>query len=300
VGRAFVYTRTDGAWGLDTVLRASNAGPFDQFGISVAADGDRIAVGAWQDSFFPPTSGPGEAYLFERTDGAWQETQIFTAPDPHLQAEYGGSVAIQGPWFLIGAPSHPQGNLWGAVYSYHQMSGSWGLTDVFLPDPNPSLSWMGNALAMDGNHAVAGAFIESLPEEQNGTSYVLGGFDAFIDEGFALAGTGGTPRLTGVGTACAGSAVKLVLTGARPNSSATLFLGPARVDRPFHGGTLVPAPLVVRSGLRTNAAGELAIPDVPIPDTAAPTTALYAQIWIADPQAPQGLAASNAISVNVP
>jgi hypothetical protein len=207
VGRAFVYARTDGLWELNTVLRASNAAPFDQFGISVAIDGERIAVGAWQDSFFPPTSGPGEAYLFERTDSAWQETQIFAAPDPHVQAEYGGSVAIEGPWFLIGAPSHPQGNLWGAVYSYHQMSGSWGLTNVFLPDPNPSLSWMGNALAMDGNYAVAGAFIESLSEEQNGTSYVLGGFDAFVDEGFALAGTGGPPRLTGVGTACAGSSV---------------------------------------------------------------------------------------------
>jgi hypothetical protein len=57
---------------------------------------------------------------------------------------------------------------------------------------------------------------------------------------------------------------------------------------------------VVRSGLRTNAAGELVIPDVSIPDTAAPTATFYAQIWIADPQAPQGLAASNAISVNVP
>jgi hypothetical protein len=159
---------------------------------------------------------------------------------------------------------------------------------------------MGNALALDGNHAVAGAFIESLAEEQNGTAYVLGGFDPFTDEGLGLGGTGGTPQLAGSGTACAGSSVSLVLTGARPNSSATLYVGSARIDRPFHGGTLVPAPRIVRRNLRTNADGELVVPNIPIPATAAPTTALYAQIWIVDPQGPEGLAASNAISVSVP
>jgi len=302
LGRVLVFERANGVWTQlpQAVLRPSNPAVFDQFGIAVAADGDRIAVGAWQDTFFAPTSGPGAAYVFERIGGTWQETQDFTAPDPMVQAEFGGSIAIQGSWLLIGAPSRSAFPLLGAVYSYHESDTGWSLTKLFLPDPSPSDNWKGNSLALDGNHAVAGAFIESLAEEQNGTAYVLGGFDPFTDEGFGLAGSGGTPQLAGSGTACAGSSVNLVLSGARPNSTATLYLGPARIDRPFHGGTLVPAPRIVRHDLHTNADGQLVVPNIPIPPTAAPTTTLYAQIWIVDPQGPEGLAASNAIAVSVP
>jgi len=46
LGRVFVYERVDGAWTPTPVatLHAGNAAPFDQLGISVAVDGDRIAA----------------------------------------------------------------------------------------------------------------------------------------------------------------------------------------------------------------------------------------------------------------
>ena len=47
-GAVYVYTRSvDGMWTQAAYLKASNAEGQDQFGQSVAVDGDTIVVGAW-------------------------------------------------------------------------------------------------------------------------------------------------------------------------------------------------------------------------------------------------------------
>lgn len=46
VGAAYVYRRTNGTWSHEAYLKAGNASDGDEFGISVAVDGDTILVGA--------------------------------------------------------------------------------------------------------------------------------------------------------------------------------------------------------------------------------------------------------------
>ena len=45
-GAAYVFVRSGSTWTQQAYLKASNTGPVDQFGISVAISGDTIAVGA--------------------------------------------------------------------------------------------------------------------------------------------------------------------------------------------------------------------------------------------------------------
>jgi hypothetical protein len=110
--------------------------------------------------------------------------------------------------------------------------------------------------------------------------------------GHALAGSNGVPSLHGSGTLAAGSHDAFHLIGARPAAAAGLFFGLTQVLAPFKGGTLVPAPLLILP-LFTGPTGlvDLAfvMPAVP------PGLALVTQVWIADPQAAHGFAASNGL-----
>jgi hypothetical protein len=62
-GAAYVFTRDGTSWTQLAYVKASNAGQWDQFGISVAASGDRFVVGAGFEG-----AGSGAAYVFRATE----------------------------------------------------------------------------------------------------------------------------------------------------------------------------------------------------------------------------------------
>lgn len=79
-GAAYVFLRDGGVWSQESYLKASNSEETDQFGISVAASGDTLVVGAWLEaSNATGVNGnqadntdfaSGAAYVFEvDTDG---------------------------------------------------------------------------------------------------------------------------------------------------------------------------------------------------------------------------------------
>lgn len=81
----------DGRWSEMATLGAPDGAPADGFGASIARDGDRLLVGA------PGIDERrGAAYLFERRDGRWVETEKLTVEGAEPGAEYGTSVALEG------------------------------------------------------------------------------------------------------------------------------------------------------------------------------------------------------------
>ena len=63
----------------------------------------------------------------------------------------------------------------------------------------------------------------------------------------------------------------------------TLIVGTYRIDAPFLGGRMVPAPEIIVTGLPINGFGE------------AKVRAIFLQMLVLDPTAPQGMALSNAV-----
>jgi hypothetical protein len=296
LGKAYVFERNGSTWAQSALLLPTNPQAYDQFGISVDIDGDELVVGAWQELFSDMFGGDGEAYIFDWNGSAWNQSQILVGSDPHHNDEFGGAVSIQGSNLVVGAASHDAYPLWGAVYTFAKSAGSWTETSLLLPQPNSSLSWLGNAVALDGNHAVSGAYIETYGVYQSGTAYVFGGFAPWTDEGFALAGTSGDPVLAGTGSLCDGTFLSLLVSNARPHARVVLISGNSATYTPFHGGTLVPAPQRIRRGLATDASGSVAIDGVWPPNGLPAGSTLFFQVWIRDPAGPQGWAATNALS----
>ncbi len=103
-GAAYVYERLDdGGWRESAKLVPSDSETFDQFGFSVAIDGDRIAIGAYGVDV-PPHPLAGAVYLYERdVDGGWRNVDRITGPDPQTYGALGISVALSGDSIATGA-----------------------------------------------------------------------------------------------------------------------------------------------------------------------------------------------------
>jgi len=116
--------------------------------------------------------------------------------------------------------------------------------------------------------------------------------------GLGLAGLNGTPALNGEGTLLPGLPFELVTTNAFPFGTAVYAVGFTRIDLPFLGGTLVPAPELIL-GLATNSAGEVVLSGTWPAIFPSDTTLVY-QYWIVDPAAVFGASASNAVASTTP
>ena len=110
-GAAYVFTRAAGVWGEKAKLTASDAAAGDNFGVSVAVEGDTVVIGSWQDDDNGRNSG--SAYVFEKPALGWAptfETLKLTAPDGAANDRFGWSVAVdlddvRGDLALVGAYS---------------------------------------------------------------------------------------------------------------------------------------------------------------------------------------------------
>jgi glyoxylase-like metal-dependent hydrolase (beta-lactamase superfamily II) len=128
---------------------------------------------------------------------------------------------------------------------------------------------------------------------------LAGATEAWTDLGGALPGSAGTPVLSGEGTLIGGTSYGITLSGAAPNSQAVLLVGKSAIDFPFAGGLVVPAPDLVVGPFSTGATGSVSGAGTWALDVPA-GSAEWWQVWIADPAAPTGWAASNALQSTTP
>lgn len=120
----------------------------------------------------------------------------------------------------------------------------------------------------------------------------------WTDLGHGLAGSNGVPLWSGTGSLELGASLDWTLTNAKPNAPAWVVIGASRIDAPFFGGTLVPAPnLVLAAG--TDAQGELPL-SFTVPSTLPSGVEISSQVWIQDAAGVAGFAASNAIAKVTP
>lgn len=119
----------------------------------------------------------------------------------------------------------------------------------------------------------------------------------WLDVGFGLAGTGGTPTLAGMGTLLGGDAVTYTLSDMLPASTATFIVGFSSINVPFKGGTLVPNPDLLIA-LPTGA-GQVAL-GATWPVGVPSGISIAYQAWVVDAGAIKGLAATNGLISTTP
>lgn len=121
---------------------------------------------------------------------------------------------------------------------------------------------------------------------------------AFQDVGMGLSGNT-TPVLEGEGSLDDNAWSCVQLRDAAPSSPAVLIAGLQELNQPFFGGTLVPSPDALQPLLQTDIEGALEVCDR-FPSGIPAGTKVYFQVWVEDPGAPYGYAASNGLAGMTP
>ncbi len=111
-GAAYVFTRSGATWSQQAYLKASNAGAYDNFGNSVAIDGDTLVVGAtYEASNATGVNGTdnnsaanaGAAYVFTRSGVTWSQQAYLKASNTAAFDQFGYCVALSGDTIVVGA-----------------------------------------------------------------------------------------------------------------------------------------------------------------------------------------------------
>ena len=128
-------------------VKASNTGPADVFGISVAlsTDGAVLAVGAYgEDSSANGVDGnqadnaasqSGAAYVFRSRNGLWAQEAYLKSSDTHPGADFGFSLALgdEGRALAVGAWGDTLDT--GATSLFRRVGGAWA-QDAYLESSN--------------------------------------------------------------------------------------------------------------------------------------------------------------------
>ncbi len=160
-GAAYVFTRGSSGWVQRARLSAEDGTNNDEFGISVAVDGDTVVVGAYGDD-----GNRGAAYVFTRPDGGWTSTTTaakLTASDGEEDDRFGHSVAVVGDTVVVGA--YGDGGNRGAAYVFTKTGGAWISTTTaakLTASDGEANDEFGVSVAVDEDTVVVGAHLHDL------------------------------------------------------------------------------------------------------------------------------------------
>ena len=121
----------------------------------------------------------GAVYVFDFDGTSWNETARLTASDGAGSERFGSDVGIHGDRLIAGARN--KNSFKGAAYIFEFDGTNWSETAQFTPTPpaGSSLEFLGFAVDIYGDRAVAGAPGENVSNTREGVVYVFD-FDGAI------------------------------------------------------------------------------------------------------------------------
>jgi hypothetical protein len=171
-GAAYVFTFSGKRWDVDTKLTVGVGVRTDEFGSSVAVDGNTIVVGArFRDD---ADDDAGSAYVFTLSGTTWNQQAKLVADEGQESDAFGTSVALFGNVALVGAPGSDLGvNNAGASYLFIRDGETWTEFDRLL-DPLPNAgSGFGTGVALGTDIALIGSPFSDDGEESAGTALLF-------------------------------------------------------------------------------------------------------------------------------
>lgn len=258
-GAVYVYTRSGSTWSQSAFIKPYNSDPGDRFGVSVALDGDTLAVGATGESsgatgvggdpFDNSSTESGAVYIFGRAGTTWIEDAYIKPGIPQNNLLFGRSIALDQNLMAIGAPSDSTDAVGvngtptssntpesGAVYVFVRQNQNWS-QDAYIKASNPDEDDLfGVSLALHGNTLAVGApYEESEATGIDGDQSSNGGHkrgavytferSAGVWSQTAYIKASNTPQSGFFGSALALDSSRLIVGAPRENSDATGISG---------------------------------------------------------------------------
>ena len=172
-GSAYIFGRSGTDWFHWQKLTADDAADKDEFGFSVAIDGDTVVIGAHDDD--DDGGASGSAYVFIRSGTTWTQQAKLTADDANNGDRFGYSVAISGDTAVVGARYDNYGVPdSGSAYVFIRSGTTWTQQAQLTADDRASNDYFGISVGISGETAVIGAFGDDDDGSASGSAYVFG------------------------------------------------------------------------------------------------------------------------------
>jgi hypothetical protein len=172
-GAAYVFARSGTTWIQQQKLMASDAADFDQFGLSVAINGNTVAVGApnadigWNEE-------QGAAYIFARSGTTWTQQQKLTASEGLYGDYFGVSTALSQDTLVVGATGSNSYSFQGAAYVFARSGTIWTQQQKLMASDGTDSDFFGSSVAISGDTLVVGAYNANFgSNEGQGSAYVF-------------------------------------------------------------------------------------------------------------------------------
>lgn len=169
-GAAYVFVRRKSEWVQEAYLKAIDFRAGDEFGSSVAIEGDTIVVGAVGDDQDPSSFiSRGSAFVFKRSTDTWNQVAKLTAAHRDLGDAFGWKVNISNGRVVVSAPLERSAATGvngdqeddsqfaaGAVYVFQEENEQWTQEAYLKPSASASMQF-GMSIAIDQDLIVVGA-----------------------------------------------------------------------------------------------------------------------------------------------
>ena len=153
-----------------TSLSAPAAEAFDNYGGTIATDGQIVAIGAPSLDNHGVDSGAVFLYRYDRSAQTLKLLATLTPSDAHAYGAFGGALALNSDTVVVGAPGND------AVYVFEKPSGGWSSrhenakltgSDVIKRDR------FGQSVAIDGSTIAVGAPKHGGTSPESGAVYLF-------------------------------------------------------------------------------------------------------------------------------
>lgn len=168
-GAVYVFRYDGSSWHQEARITGSDSAAYNQFGASVATDGQIVVAGA------PTHNGAaGAAYVFSFNGTTWVQRAKLTASDPAANDFFGWSCALSADRLVVAAPfKDGTGADCGAAYVYRRDRAGWPQeAKLTAPDAaaNDFFAW---SVSLTGHRVVLGSFYDDDAGAGSGSAYVF-------------------------------------------------------------------------------------------------------------------------------
>ncbi|EQC45899.1 FG-GAP repeat protein, partial [Bacteriovorax sp. BSW11_IV] len=211
-GAVYVYKRTGDTWVQEAYIKATAPDAGDEFGTSIAINGDTLIVGATLDDSSTNViiNGPigstdnvannrGSVYIFTRTGTTWAQEAYLQSVNADDNDSFGFDIDIHQDTIVVGVPGEdsstsgitngPSASInnsftgSGAVYVYKRTGVNWIQEAYIKPINNSSNDLFGTSVAIYENTIVVGS-----PQEDTSLSGVSNSSSPSTNNSFSNSG----------------------------------------------------------------------------------------------------------------